>query len=427
MSDKPSMNEIESFTTDRKGRDHSWAAWKVSLFTIILCSQNLHAAWEFVPRAGVWVETNDNLSMQTLGERDATRTFIDTRVNLSSFSPRGAISFEPRVVAESYAEQEHERLESTDLYFRSSGVYRWPRIDAGFNSSFTQRTILSSENLDAEPEDLDIEEPPDVETGRVQIDQDRERLNFAANVDFKLSDRNRLRLRSRLIDVQYTERELSGRTSFQDILIAGGIIRRVGDLNEVSAEFFSSEYDATLNENLTQIAGVEGRFSRAFSDIWTFNLKAGVQRADFRFVDEDTNELRENADTNFTYDIGFRRRSDLTTTNINLRHGVWPNAIGYMVERDEIWVFTRRLFTQRFSGSLGLRASRTTSLGDVSVNDDRDYFRVELGLRWSITERLVLDAGFYLTEQEYFNEDVTEATSNRFRIGFNYSGLAGPR
>lgn len=409
-------------------KDIATPAMTLGLLLIWACAapRLAYAAWDIVPRAQAGVETNDNFSLSTAGDDQASRAVLDVRGRFSNYGQRGFIYGEPRIRADYYGEAENKRLESNDLFFRTAGRYSGQLVTFTYGGDFDSQSVLGSELVGAEPDDPDVDDPVDVDTGRLGgLEQDRERINFRPRIDFAVSERNSLRLEAQWIDVQYTEAELSGRTSFQNALVAAGIVRRLDARNEVSARFFSEKYEAVLNQNVTDTFGVEGQFSRPLTANWNFALTGGVERSDFVFLDD--GEIVDNAAANFTYRLSFRNRTPRNTFNIDLQRRLSPNANGYVAQRDELRAFGTRLMSQRVRGSLGFRYTETKTLDNVSANDARDYLRFELGANWAMTQTLSLDVQYFFTSQRFVNQEVTRGESNRLYVGINYSGQPGPR
>lgn len=386
-----------------------------------------HAAWEVLPEAQISAENNDNLRLAPDNEPNvdsSSRTRLDARVTLSNFNERGNIYFEPRLRADAYADTIDKELDGTDTFLRGRGRYSWERVTLGFRSDYDRQDVRDAELTEAAPEDPDVEDPFDPDTGLVSIiEQDRERLILTPYAEFQVSERSSVLLEARLVEVSYTEAQLTGRANFEDREFAAGIIRRVDARNEVSARLIFEEYEAEFNQNKTETVGVEGNFIRPLGRGWTFNLAAGVSRSDYSFVNSE-DQVIDNADTSFTYGLGFRQRTERNTMNFDLLRQTNPNSTGFLTLRDEIRIYVRRALTERLSGGLALRNYRTETLDDVVSNDQRDYTRVELDLEWALTPRLFLTGGVNLTSQEFQSAGREDATSNAVFVGFNYRGLS---
>ena len=95
-----------------------------------------------------------------------------------------------------------------------------------------------------------------------------------------------------------------------------------------------------------------------------------------------------------------------------------------MVLRDELRISANRALTERVSLGVGLRGIIQTTVGDASVNDNRDYFRFETYVDWQVMPRLFMNVGYHFTTQEFTNESDEKGTSNTIFLGLSYRGLS---
>ena len=379
--------------------------------------------WEFVPDVDVAASRLDNPRLQVDDtEGTSSRVVLDARVRAQNYGQRGFFYLEPRVRADIYRDDEDSDLDGDDLFLRSAAQYRWTSARAGVSFNANQVSILRSEIIDAIPDDPDEDDPIDVETGELQeFDQDRTRYTIRPFTEIDISERSSFRFMAGYTDVSYSGPPIPNRSDFQSTELSVGITRRVDERTQVQARVFTTAYEADINANSTDSVGVEGVFTRPLSETWTFTLSAGVQRNEFSFVDG--TEVVDNADTNPTYGLRFRKRSERTAWNIDLQRRINPNGNGFVVVRDELRLFVDRKLTPRLSGSLGLRFFDTGSVGDVRQGSDREDGRFESRLEWALTQRFLINGGVNFTSREFTNQGA-DADSNEIYIGFTYRGLA---
>ena len=384
-----------------------------------------HAAWDTIPQIELSANHDDNLRLLPddlpLDGGDDSMT-LDGRFRAAFAGERGSLFVEPRVRAEQYSATQNDDLNGTDTFFRMRGDHEWTQASLEFALDYDQQDIKDAEVTDAFPDDPDIEDPTDPDTGLLVIDEDRKRLYVGPSLAVQVSERSSLVFAGQVLDVSYTGADFEGRVDFTDTEVSAGILRRVDDRNEVSARLISSEYVADLNENVTTTFGVEGTFDRSLSRDWSFNLQAGVSRSDYSFLNDQLQTV-DNADTSFTYQLGFRQRTERNTINIDLARDTSPNSGGFLTLRDELHIYVSRAMTQRLRGEIGLRVYGSETLDDVVANDERDYWRMDMGMEWSINEQLFLNGGYAFTMQE-FAEESTDASSNQVWLGLVYRGRA---
>jgi hypothetical protein len=406
-------------------------------------SMEARAAWEAIPELTLAVDTNDNTRLDEEGQDQKTsRTLLDAGIGLASFNERSSLTLAPRLVTDAYADSADRELETNDMFLDATGRHDWISVGAGFETEYSKESILSAELQETTPGDPDIEDPDDTDadTGRlVFFDEDRERLLLRGDLDFRLSERNSFNLQAQRRSVDYSgtaaTQLASRRSDFDDDRVSLGVTRRVDERNIVIARVFVADYQADLNDNETHSVGVEGRFSRPVSQTWRFNLSAGVQRSDYNFLDLTPvqplpplppvpPQRVDNADTNYTLGAGLRRRAERSTVNVNVVHAVNPSASGFLVVRDELSGYLERQLSPRFGMRLGARFTRTNTLDDVDLADERDYSRVELGFERALSQRMFLTFGYDFTRQEFVNEGTEDVSSNTLYLGVTYRGLS---
>ena len=395
-----------------------------ALFGLTLSTAS-HAAWDMLPVVELSATHEDNLRLLPdnlpLDGGDGAMT-LDARLRAAFAGERGSLFLEPRARADQYSKEENDDLNGTDTFFRVRGDRDWSQASLTFAFDYDQQDIKDAEVTDAFPDDPNIDAPPDPDTGLLIIDEDRKRLFMQPALDVQISERSSLVFVADVLDVSYTGAEFEGRVDFTDTEVAAGILRQVDDRNQVSARLIAGEYSADLNENVTDTFGVKGTFERTLSRDWNFNLEAGVSRSEYSFLNEQFEPV-QNADTSFTYLIGFRQRTERNTINIDLSRETDPNSGGFLTLRDELHIYVSRAMTERLRGEVGLRGYASKTLDDVIENDERDYVRLDLGIEWAINQQLYLNAGYAFTKQQ-FQSEATDASSNLFYVGLVYRGRA---
>jgi hypothetical protein len=387
------------------------------------------AAWEFVPDLGIGAETEENPRLnpesQITDTSTATSAILSAGADIASFDERSSLTLRPRIEVYRYADEENKDLESEDLYFDGRGEYRWRTVTAGFNASYAKERLLDSELLDVDfDNDPDTDDPDSADTGRLAfITEDRERTWLSPYVSFRVSDRNSLRFEVTQYSYSYSGGDRAFRSGFDDTRFSLGINRNVDARNTVSAIMSVETYEAEGTDNKTDTVTIEGAFTRPLTQLWTLNLAAGVLRSDYEYLTN--NQITDGATTDYTMRLGLRQRGERSRVNIDFTRYVYPSGSGFSSVRREFRVYHDRELTQRLDARFGVRLNETKSLGDVNVEDNREYIRAEVGLAWAWRPTLFLEGGYRYTSQD-FTEDIIQQTpdSNSIFIGMNYRGLS---
>jgi hypothetical protein len=403
------------------------------LFIGLLCPAPARAAWDVVPAAGLSAETEEN----PLLNPDILRTNMSTATSLvmgagatiANFNERGFLSVEPSVVVYRYSDSTYSSLDGNDSFFRASGEYRWQTVSAGFNSNYSRERLLSSELVDVDPDgDPDTDDPDTGDTGRlVFIDEHRERFYANPYVRFRVSERNSLQFDVTTYDVAYSGGDLAFRTGYENTRFSAGIYRNPDERNLVSAVMSVETYQADGTRNTTDTVTIEGAFARPLTELWTLNLAAGVLRSEFEYL-ANTQQVTARATTDYTMRVGMRRRAQRSRMNLDFVRNVYPSASGFSSIRRELRMYYDRTLTQRVTARFGVRLNETKSLGDVNIQDNREYARAEIDFEWALKPVLFLQAGFGYTAQD-FTEDLIpqKADSNSIYVGMTYRGLSRRR
>lgn len=388
------------------------------------------AAWELVPELGIGAETEDNPGLNpdalVTNNSAATNSVVGAGATIANFNERSSLSFNPSVVSYLYADASDSAFESTDWYLDGQGEYQWRTVAAGFDASFADERLLSSELADVDQDgNPDTDDPDAGDTGRLLfVDEDRERFRVAPYVNFRVSDRNTLRLEAVKYGYTYSGGDRTFRTGFDSQRFSLGIQRNVDARSLVSAVMYVETYDAEGTRNTTDTVTLEGAFRRPLSELWTLNLAAGVLRADFEYL-ATNQQVVQSATTDYTMRVNLRKRAERSRMNIDFVRAASPSASGFTSVRREIRLYYDRTLTERLTGRFGLRLNETKSLGDVNSEDDREYTRAEIDFEWAVKPVLFLQGGYRYTSQDFTQDLIPNAAdSNSFHIGMAYRGLS---
>jgi hypothetical protein len=384
-----------------------------------------HADWEMVPDITLKAEANDNPALNSVGGNgtqvidQASRLLADAVVRIRKVEPRGEISFEPRVRGDMYAEEEAQVLESTDFFLRSSGMQRGQTVRLGYSADLAKERIVGVEFLDTLPTDPVADDPSAVSTTQVGLNEQRTRLGIAPYVEIAMNSRSTVILDGHLVDVDYAT-QLAGRTDFLDREIGGQFRRALRNQRAtVGIRVFASGYEASINANTTDTRGAEVIYSRAMSELLSWNVSVGTQRSDYAL---NTGGRRvRGSDTTPTFALGIDKRGERSGMQTELVRRMSPDALGFVAPRDELRVVWRRMMTDRVNGRLVLRGIDADGTPTVP-GSDRRYGRLELGVDWALRPTWSFVASYAYARNE---SDLTigdPSDSNALTLGVRYHG-----
>jgi hypothetical protein len=386
---------------------------------LAVAARDARAATDVVPEIRIVAEANDN---PRLREDDvpaelrpsATRLVAEARVGVTKYEELSEGTFEAALRSDMYADDTDEDLESNDVFLRGSGLWRGERSTFGLAGDLAREKITGTEFLGA----VDQDDVLDVDGVLLGFNETRTRASVSPYTEIEFGERSRMRLDLRAIDVGYSDESLlSARTDFTDWEAGAAYVRVLRPRVDMSTRVFGGRYEAD-GSNVTDTAGVELRFDREISDIWTLGGGFGVERSEFFFVDA-TGALFSGTDDNAIFDLAVRKETERSQIDFELSRRARPDSFGSVVIRRELAASLDRDFSPKVRGGLVFRAIRSDAL-DV-IPDHREYGRSELRLQWTFRPLWSLVAGIQRAYWRNVNLD-TSASSDSATIGFNYRG-----
>jgi hypothetical protein len=387
---------------------------------LAIAAREAQAATDVVPEFRIAAEANDN---PRLREDDvpaelrasASRLVAEVRVGITKYTERSDGTFEAALRSDMYADAADDDLESNDLFLRGAGLWRGQRSRFGLSGDLAREKITGTEFLGA----VDQDDVLDVDGVLLGFNETRTRASVSPYTEIDFGERSRVRLDLRAMDVSYDDESLlSARTDFTDWEAGAAYVRALTPRVDMSTRVFGGRYDAD-NGNITDTTGVELRFDREISDIWTLGGGFGVERSEFAYADPTTGAFLAGTDDNAIFDLAVHKETERSRIDFELSRRARPDSFGSVVNRRELAASLDRDFSSKVSGGIVFRAIRSDAL-DV-IPDHREHGRTELRLQWAFRPLWSLVAGIQRAYWRNVNLD-TSASSDSATIGFNYRG-----
>jgi hypothetical protein len=316
-----------------------------------------------------------------------------------------------------YQDEEAQQLESTDVFFRSSGEQRGQTVRVGYLADIARERILGVEFL----ETLDPigDDPSGIATTEVGVNELRTRIGVSPYVNFALNSRAAFRLDGRIVDVDYRSGATAGRTDFLERELGGEYRRELNDeRGSLGLRVFATGYEAALNNNTTDTRGVQLNYSRAVTELWSWTVGGGTERTDFS-LSSGGRRIR-GTDSNAIFGVGINKRGEVSTMRFDLNRGVSPDSLGFVAPRTEVRVAWQRLLSARVNGRLVFRAIDADGIPTVP-NSGRRYGRAEMDVEWQFNPTWWFVAG-YAHSTSRADSAVSSADSNSLTVGVRYRG-----
>lgn len=388
----------------------------------------------FLPRASAESKYSDNWRLQPEDDQQisALGAFFDLEAQLGLRSPRSDISVTPRLRSSFFTDSDDDdRLGSDDQFLNFAAYREDEKSRFAVTGGYANESVLTSELAD-----VDFDDPggDGGDTGRLDVRNDRERINVRPTWNYEYSEQTRFGLGYNFLDVKYDDQLLTRQVDFTDHRIDANLGRILTERTLLTTTVFGGRYEADQIDNTTDSVGLELDFDRRFTERVSGSLNVGAQRIDSEFINPVTNVRTEGSHTAFLFGLGLRTDvSEITSWNVNLGRSVQPNGTGFLVERDEFLVAVDHAFGPRLTGQLGARLFRNEAVDDDVMFTDRDYARVQGELRWAFTPTWSLFGAYQYTWQDFERQELLTGTgregtasANAVTLGITYQGRLRP-
>jgi len=408
----------------------------------LLASSPVQAYWELIPQveAGITYEDNPRYLTDQAEELldpaatdDATGVFTDLIAEFRHKTPASEVLLRPRVRDTNYLKA-NDDLNIDDVYVDFLGSRGGQLGSVALRAQYQDTGLRTSEFESAVPDNPD--DPPPVVGGSGRFSDDtQETWNVQPSLNYQLSTRNVASVSALFTRSTYNEddddinRYVDYKYSSVEVSVRHVLNEKNYFVAALNGGGFTTDDPDSIVRNSTDSFGITAAYERAFSDTLTGSLTVGVSRSG---VEQEVPALGLKADSeerNFVGSLELRRRSELTTMNFSIASQIAPRSDGTEVVQEQARFFIDRRVSSRLGVSLSALYSQESAVGQNTVlgtviRQDRDYFTVDGGLSWRLTETLSVFGNYSYTTNstEQSSGSDTDQTNNRVYVGVRYRG-----
>lgn len=366
--------------------------------------------WVANPSIRLGLESNDNITLATERAKTVSGTGATLTTNLDlgarqeSWDMWGGL----RLTSRRYADRDDLDTDNRTANLR---YQLWTERNIwALKGSYTDESILNSTTID-----------PDVGNQTTRIT-----TNINPAWSRSLSETTQLRVDYQYFDAQYkndlSRSLLDYRQQALNLTISDQLTKRTGVyaiLGHSNFEVTSPEsqietsYTSTSRTNTAQFG-----ISHDFTETLKGSLSGGPRKtiSEARICNFFCLARVTESDTNHgsVFKGSLESRSELTRTTIGLSRSIDPSGSGGEVQTSNLSLtIDRQITPERLSVRFVADGYKFEALGTTSSSIDRNYYRLEPGLRWRWTPEIALDASYRYAQQRYLDANVTEvATAN---------------
>jgi hypothetical protein len=371
------------------------------------------------PRLDLRVEQNDNLNLDPVTDSDSdVLGYIAEADFLTSFrTPKGSTSLRPRVRFQDYPDRDDfERFEG---FLDMLSEYEGQRSAFVFNGNFAHQDLYNFDTQGGGFDPLDPDGAPG--GGPSTIGQTRTSLQLRPTYEYEVTQRSRLGASLDYLATRYdAEDGPSTRTDYDYGVAEGFYTWAASPSSDFTVGAYVSRYEAEDEIETTDAIG--GRVGYAYRWSATDGIEATVN-----YERNETEILAPVPQEETTSDVGgtitaFRK---LEISEWRLSVGRWfvPTGDNGKSTVDRFRVQYDRQLSQRLTFRGAARYDARTSLSELNEGNDRDYARLDLSMKWLITQKWYVGGGYSYIWEDREQAD-SDADNNRFFINFGYQGLS---
>ena len=384
-------------------------------FSITAFAADVHTE----PRVELRIEQNDNLDLDpvTNPESDVLGYIAEMDLLMGIRTPKGDTSLRPRIRFQDYPDREDfERFEGfLDMLSR----YEWERSMFEFNGNFSHQDLYNSDTPGGgfDPLDPDGGDPD----GGATIGQTRTALGVRPNFEYEATQRARVGGFVDYLATRYDADEgASTRTDYNYGVVEGYFAWALTPSSDFTTGIYASSYEADDDSETTDAIG--GRLGYAYRWNATDGLEATVSYE----RNETTTRLPvffEETTSDFGGTLTAFRKLEVSEWRVSVGRDFVPSGETGKSVSDRFRIQYDRLLSERLSFRGAARYDSRSGLSELDAGNDRDYARVDLSMKWLITQKWYVGGGYsYIWEDR--EQETSDAQNNRFFINFGYQGLS---
>jgi len=376
------------------------------------------------PQFDLRAESSDNFNLIPGGspDSDVYGYIADLQALIGIATPRSNTSIRPRVRLQEYPDRDDmERLEAF-LDVRSQ--YKWERSEFLVLGKYSRQDSYNADQPSGEFDPLDPNDPADPNAGNNQVGQTRNLFLIRPNYTFALTERTRLGVEADYQAVRYDADSGQATQTDYDFMIGQGFVSwSIDPRSDFSIGAYVSKYEATDDSSDADAYGGEIGYQYRWSE--TIGAEVSIV-----YEQDDTTDYVpvtvKDSTSGWGGTVTGYRQGEVSSWRVTAGRTFIPTGDGGKANSDQFRVQYDRDLSERLSFRGAARYEARTELGGNTGDNDRDYARADLTLKWMMAPTWYLQGGY-----SYVWEDRAsapgDAANNKLFVSFGYQGLARPR
>lgn len=333
-------------------------------------------------------------------------------------SQRGLTEMKPSVNYTYYPDR--DEFNDANYYLDLKSTYEFQRDRLKVISHYSRENAVEGEIAEAQFDTFDPANPDQGANGGIFLQKETiTKLQLRPEWVHDLSERWGFGVGGNYQTVTFDADAPSNRKDNDFIQAEAFATLRIDQRTDMRAGAYQSSFETDDGTNKTDATGLQVTLQRS----WTPNFSGYVS------VNADRSEIEtpgatEESDS-WGFQVGGFRTTPVSKTDLSMGRSLSPSFGGSRVEFDDFRVQYDRNLSERLVVSSAVRLSRSRS--DVDNEDDNDFARADLELRYSLSRTMYVAGGYSYIWQEFVAPDANgndrKGSDNVIGFRFGYFGL----
>lgn len=390
---------------------------------VVVATPATAADVQTIPSIELQAEQNDNFRLDPGGGVSDTPGYVaDGSILFSIATPRGETLLLPRIRYQDYKDE--TALQRVETFFDADSTYRWERATFLLNASYSKRDVYNTETLGGEFDPNDPDSPDNPESGTTTTGQTRQLLQIRPDYEYKLTERLGLGFLGAYQIAEYSSDDVVTKSDYDYGMVGTYLSWDASERGRFRAGAYASSFDTDDNTETADAIGGEAGYSYMWSQTDGIEASIYYERNDitevtpFETIEETTSDVGGS--------LTAYRKLEVSAWRLAISRRFMPTGDSGKSTIDELRLQYDRDLSERLRFRGAGRYESRSGLTDFGDSNDRDYARLDLELKWSISRTMYVGGGYSYIWQDR-EADPTDAENNKFFLYFGYQGLARKR
>jgi hypothetical protein len=365
-------------------------------------------------------EQNDNFGLVPGGspDSDVYGYVADAQWLIDMATPRGNTTLRPRIRYQDFPDRSD--LERFEGFLDMASAYRWERSSLEIIGHLSHEDLYNNETAGGDFDPTDPGGSGGSDSGNIVVGETRDEFQLRPTFEHRLTERTRYGIGVEYALARYdADQGFQTKTDYDFGQVNGYLKWALSPVSDLSGGVYGSRYEPTDNSETIDAVGAQVGYAYRWSE------KVGFEGTLF-YEENDISVFApfpfSETTSNFGGYLTAYRRLEVSEWQMSIGRSFIPTGDGGKSEVDQFRLQYRRDLSPRLSFRGAARYETRNGLGSQGGGVDRDFARLDLSLKWMMTQHWYVGGGY-----TYMWEDKATATqtgdNNKLFVNVGYQGL----